>query len=387
VHLMLLTDSSKRASIPEICSHPWLSKHTASFYANASTPTYNNSSQGMSFFNIPSTPIMLPTDTVEEEHETLLEKKAIIESFQLKSAQSLLSFDANTSLSASSSGKSGSNSLSKKFSVDGEPLISTTSSSGKSGRHYAETPSNEIRKSLSNFFSADGESLTSTTNGNGSCLLRNSPPLGEIKINNANFAVSHNISRDLYYSTLLSQPIDSNAKLKVGGTVTPDDCPKLTLITASSDIHTCVNSDVESDCDDKPALFKLIPLKRRSLINTDHSSSGKNYGSDGDEPIDIKRHILFPPLEAVKVDLSADINKVKLRQANFRKAASFSTNGNESVKGRTRRASLEEDSRGNERKERTRRASLEENLRHSLKSSVPHRSSLNSNPADETLRR
>jgi hypothetical protein len=131
----------------------------------------------------------------------------------------------------------------------------------------------------------------------------------------------------------------------------------LTLITASSDIHAYVNSDVESDCDDRPALFKLIPLKRRSLINSDHSSSGKNCGFDGDELMNIKRHGLSPPLEAVKVDLSADINKVKLCQANFQKASSFSTNGNESVKGKTRRASLEENLRVDERKGRPRRTS------------------------------
>jgi hypothetical protein len=368
---MLLTDPSKRASIPEICSHPWLSKHTASFYANSSTPTHNILSQGTSSFDIPSTPMMSPTDAVVgEDHETLLEGKAIIESSQLKPAQSLLSFDANTALSSSSS--------------------------GKSGRHYTKTSSNDTCNSLSNFFSADGEPLMSTTrenssrfsdmsSGNSSRLVTSR--LGDRNINNANFDISHNKSQDSYDSTLLSQPIDSNAKLKVGGTVTPDDCPKLTLITASSDILTSANSDVESDCDDKPALFKLIPLKRRSLINTDHSSSRKNYGFDGDELMDIKRHGLSPTLEAVKVDLSADINKVKLRQANFQKASSYSTNGNEIVKGKTRRVSSEEILRGEERKGRTRRVSLEENLRHPPKSSIPHRSSLNSNPADETLRR
>jgi hypothetical protein len=76
-------------------------------------------SQGATSFNIPSTLIMSPTDAVvEEDYEMLLEEKAIIESFQLKSAQSLLSFDANTSLSASSF--------------------------GKSGRHYAKTLPNDI---------------------------------------------------------------------------------------------------------------------------------------------------------------------------------------------------------------------------------------------------
>jgi hypothetical protein len=93
------------------------------------------------------------------------------------------------------------------------------------------------------------------------------------------------------------------------GTVTPDSFPS-SILNTPTDFRSG-SSDVESECDEKPALFKLMPIQRRSLTER---SFTKKYDSDGDETAYVAPHSVSPNLEALKVASSSAIVKVKPRQ-------------------------------------------------------------------------
>jgi hypothetical protein len=134
---MLILEPSKRASIPEISSHSWIKKHTASFYANVSPKaTPNISSHDTSFHNVPRSTVISPTDhhlgdtLTRNEDEKSLEKIEITESSQITSAQM-------TPMNAKD----------------------RPSSSSKNGKLFPKTPSNDVCNTLSNYFTADGEPI------------------------------------------------------------------------------------------------------------------------------------------------------------------------------------------------------------------------------------